>query len=133
MRIGAIAMVMALGGCASLRPACPAGQSAAREVRLVFGRNIAGAPGVSEADFRGFMDAELTPRFPDGLTVIDAQGQWRGASAAVEREPSKLVILVLPVGVKDAGAKLEAARAAYKVRFRQESVMILSQPVCAGF
>ncbi len=132
-RLGALAMAMALGGCAGLPLACPAGQAGAREVRLVFGRNIAGQPGVSEADFRAFVDAELTPRFPDGLTVIDAQGQWRGAAATPEREASKLVLLVLAAKAAGADAKLEAVRAAYKARFRQESVMILSQPVCAGF
>ena len=41
---------------------------------LVFGRSSddAAHPSVSEADFTRFLDKEVTPRFPDGLTVIDA-------------------------------------------------------------
>ena len=85
-----------LSSCASLGPAtCPAGQSPGRTVELFFGRNIGDRLGVSEADFQRFVDEELTPRFPDGLTVVDAAGQWRGASGLIGREPSKLVILVL--------------------------------------
>nr|WP_272886702.1 DUF3574 domain-containing protein [Phenylobacterium aquaticum] len=100
---------------------------------MVFGRNIDGRPGVSDADFQSFVDAELTPRFPDGLTVIDATGQWRGGVGRVEREASKLVMLVLPDRSTASLARLDAVRAAYKARFHQESVMILGQPVCAGF
>lgn len=132
-RVAALAVVMALGGCATLPQACPAGQHGAWEARLFFGRNIEGRPGVADADFQSFVDAELTPRFPDGLTVIDATGQWRGDAGRVEREASKLVMLVLPDRSTASLARLDAVRAAYKARFHQESVMILGQPVCAGF
>jgi hypothetical protein len=122
-----------LSGCASLTPAtCPAGQSPGRTVQLFFGRDIGDKVGVSDADFARFVDAELTPRFPDGLTILDAAGQWRGADGVVGREPSKVVILALPGG-KGGEDRLEAVRAAYKARFSQEAVMIVTQPVCLGF
>ena len=122
-----------LSGCASLAPAtCPAGQSQGRAVELFFGRNIGDRVGVSEADFQSFVDTELTPRFPDGLTVLDAAGQWRGTAGVVGREPSKMVILALPGRAGDE-AKLDAVRAAYKTRFSQEAVLIVTQPSCLGF
>ena len=122
-----------LSGCASLAPTtCPAGQNPGRAVQLFFGRNVGDTVGVSEADFARFVDTELTPRFPDGLTVLDAAGQWRGASGVVGREPSKLVVLALPGRAGD-DAKLDAVRAAYKARFSQEAVLIVSQPACLGF
>ncbi|MBC7668962.1 MAG: DUF3574 domain-containing protein [Gemmatimonadaceae bacterium] len=123
-----------LGGCAALPSAkvCPAGQSAGREAQLFFGRNVGDRVGVSEAEFARFVDDELTPRFPDGLTVLDAAGQWRGASGVIDREPSKLVILALPGRVGDE-AKLDAVRAAYKARFSQEAVMLAIHPICLGF
>jgi hypothetical protein len=131
--IGLLAAAAILSGCASLGPAaCPAGQSPARTVQLFFGRNIGGALGVSEADFKAFVDAELTPRFPDGLTVLDAAGQWRGADGIVGREPSKLVILALP-GRAGGEDKLDAVRQAYRQRFRQEAVLVTTQPACLGF
>ncbi|HEY0437853.1 MAG TPA: DUF3574 domain-containing protein, partial [Phenylobacterium sp.] len=81
--LGGIALTgLLLAGCVSTRPPpaplCPAGQDYLQTAQLFFGRNIAGQPEVSEADFRKFVDEELTPRFPDGLTVLDGGGQWRG-------------------------------------------------------
>jgi hypothetical protein len=132
-RAAALVLMMVLGGCATLPGTCPAGQHGAWEAQLVFGRNIEGRPGVSDAEFQAFVDSELTPRFPDGLTVVDAAGQWRGGAGRVEREASKLVMLILPDRSTATLARLDAARAAYKARFHQESVMVVAQPVCAGF
>lgn len=133
----ALALLLAgatlLCGCASLAPAaCPAGQSPSRTAQLFFGRDIGDQVGVSDADFARFVDEELTPRFPDGLTILDAAGQWRSKAGPIVREPSKVVILALP-GRTGGEDRLEAVRAAYKARFSQEAVMIVTQPVCLGF
>jgi len=34
---------------------------------------------VSEEDWQRFLNVEVTPRFPDGLTVYDVYGQYRGS------------------------------------------------------
>lgn len=131
--LGLTASAAILSGCASLAPAtCPTGQSPGREVQLFFGRNVGERVGVSEADFQRFVDEELTTRFPKGLTVFDAAGQWRGASGVTGREPSKVVILVLPGRGGDED-KLDAVRAAYRTRFSQEAVLMTVQPTCLGF
>lgn len=89
---------------------------------LYFGRDIDGRPAVSEADWRRFLDAEVTPRFTDGLTVLRARGQFHNAKGHLEKEDSfVLVILHPPNG--EANARLEAIRDRYKAAFRQESVM----------
>lgn len=131
--LGLVAGAAILSGCATLAPAaCPAGQTEGRRAELFFGRNIGDRLGVSDADFQAFVDAELTPRFPDGLTVLDAAGQWRGASGVIGREPSKLVILALP-GRAGGENKLDAVRQAYKTRFSQEAVLVTVQPTCMSF
>ena len=128
----AVALVLR-GGCAGLRgPAGAAGQSRATLAQLMFGRSITDGGQVSEADWRAFLDEEVTPRFPDGLTVVDAGGQWRDRAGVIGKEPSKVLMLVLPGGREEA-AKLDAVREAYKARFRQESVLLITQPVCAAF
>ena len=100
---------------------------------LTFGRDIGRHVGVGEAAWRDFLDHEVTPRFPDGLTVVSALGQWRDrATGEIVREPSKLVMIVLP-GNPDDQARLEAIAAAYKRQFRQQSVGIIVQPACAAF
>jgi hypothetical protein len=120
----------ALTGCATMESRCVAGQ-AASTAQLFFGRNVGGEAGVSDGDFRRFVDEELTPRFPDGLTVLDADGQWRGSSGVLVREPSKVVLIVLTA--PDALSRLEAVRAVYKARFKQDSVMLLNQRACVSF
>lgn len=99
-------------------------------VEFYFGRNIVHHAPVGDRAWARFVATELTPRFP-GLTVLDAQGAWRGGKREV-REPSKLVIVV----TKDEPATREAVAAvsaAYKRRFHQTSVGIVTQPVCAAF
>ena len=139
-RAGALIVVVAslvgLGGCISTYtvppPACPAGQEAQRTAQLFFGRNIGGKPGVSEADFQKFVDRELTPRFHDGLTVLDGGGQWRGDENRLIREASKVVLIVLPKR-GDSAARIEAVRNAYKARFHQDSVLLITQASCVSF
>jgi hypothetical protein len=113
--------------------ACNAPQQPMQQVELMFGRNIGGHLGVSEAAWSRFLAREVTPRFPDGLSVLDAAGQWQDKERGrVVREPSKLVVIVT---ADDAPArdKLAAIVAAYKQQFRQHSVGVISRPVCAAF
>jgi hypothetical protein len=112
---------------------CPKdGQRATAE--LVFGRSSddPAFPSVSESDFTSFLDEEVTPRFPDGLTVVDAQGRWSTPAGAAVHEQSKMVMIVLP-GRADDHAKLDAVRDAYKKRYHQESVLLMTHGDCVSF
>ena len=62
--------------------ACRAAQKPMVVIDLMFGRNIGGRLGVTEARWSRFLADEITPRFPDGLTVVDASGQWRAPGQA---------------------------------------------------
>jgi hypothetical protein len=129
-----IAALLAQTGHASAQGlACNAPQKPMMEVELLFGRNIGGKLGVSEARWRAFLSREVTPRFPDGLTVYNAQGQWRDAKkGTVVREPSKIVRIIVPADVQ-ASEKIEAIASAYKKRFRQDAVGVLTRPACVSF
>jgi hypothetical protein len=128
-----IVVALTLAGCANVhKPACPAGQENLKTAQMFFGQSIGGKPGVSNADFRKFVDSELTPRFPDGLTILDGGGQWRGSENQLIREASKVVVIVLPAKGPTTD-RLEAARAAYKQRFQQESVLLVTQASCVSF
>jgi hypothetical protein len=130
--IGPAALALLLAGCAGFAPStCPPGLETMTEAQLFLGGNIAGGGQVSEADWQSFLDDEVTPRFPDGLTVEDAAGQWRGAGGVV-REPSKRLTIVLK-GSADEQSKLSAIREAYKRRFRQDSVLLLEYRGCGSF
>lgn len=110
---------------------CDAGRRPERLAELLFGRG--GHPGVSNAAWKRFLDREITPRFPDGLTVTDAAGQWRDpATGSIVREKSKRVEIVL-FGHGDNQARLDAVAAAYKRQFHQRSVGIIIESICVSF
>ncbi len=114
------------------RPACHAPQQSRQEAELLFGRDIGNRLGVSESAWRRFLENEITPRFPDGLTVSDAQGQWRDRDGTLMHEPAKRVEIVLP-GAGDDEAKLDAVVAAYKTQFHQHGVVLIIRTACVSF
>lgn len=129
----ATALGLALGGCATVEPvSCPAGQEPMRTAQLFFGRNIGDRPGVSDEAFARFVDTEITPRFPDGLTLMDGGGQWRGAENRLIREAAKIALIVLP-RQGDSESRIRAVREAYKTQFRQDAVLLITQPACVSF
>ena len=68
-----------------------------------------------------------------GLTVYDARGQWRDSDRnRIVREPSKVVMIVLPGKAEDM-ARLSEIAEAYKKRFKQQSVGIVLRPACVSF
>ena len=81
MSARALLLALALLPLAAARPAaaqtptCAAGANPAVEAELFFGRNIGGKLGVTEARWARFLAEEVTPRFPDGLTVLDGTGK----------------------------------------------------------
>lgn len=87
---------------------------------------------LADAEWQRFVDGEITPRFPAGLTVFDARGQWRGRDGRIEREPSRVVEIV---HIDDARSRqaLRALVAAYKARYRQESVLRVRSRALACF
>jgi hypothetical protein len=103
--------------------ACARGAEPFLRTELFFGMNKPGGV-VSEAEFMGFLDTQITPRFPDGLTLLTGHGQFRGSNNVIVKETSKLLILLYPrESARESGAKIEEIRAAYKRAFQQESVL----------
>jgi len=114
--------------------ACPVGAQPAAIAEAFFGRNIGGREAVSDADWARFLDEVVTPAFPQGLTVIDAVGQWRGADGRVLRERSKVLLVAAPGGTpSDVAARLAPVTAAYRTRFQQDAVMVTTRSGCVGF
>ena len=114
-------------------PSCHGGQQPRKIAELLFGRDIGHRVGVDETDWARFVERELIPRFPDGLTISDTIGQWRSrTSSVIVREPGKRVEIVLP-GNADDQARLDAVVTAYKRTFQQRSVIIIENSACVAF
>jgi hypothetical protein len=133
-------LALALAACSPQPPAqqaeteaCAAPAELSTIATMYFGRNIGGAFGVDDAEWQTFVDTEITPRFPDGLTITDAQGQWRDSETqAIVREPSK----ALTVFLSDAAAgraALDQIADAYKAQFQQQAVALVVETSCLSF
>ena len=84
---------------------------------------------VTEADFRGFIDRQVTPRFPDGLTILTGDGQFRSSDGTVIKEQSFVLILLYPLDTYDTSSKrIERIRMLYKDEFDQQSVLRVDDP-----
>ena len=110
---------------------CPPPLQPWTEISLYFGRDIPGGGTVGEPEFRDFLDAVVTPRFPDGLTVLDVTGQYRYRDRNIVREPTKLVVIYTQDAA--AGPKVDQIIVEYKSRFRQESVARDQEVNCVAF
>lgn len=157
LRAPLLAVFLALSACASVPPPgadAPATASATLQgdaarpaqaagwVRseLYFGVGEESGPAdrpqaepISQAQWRAFLDKEVTPRFPDGLTVFDAYGQWlfRGA-----REPNRLstkVLVILHEDTPQRRADIEAIRLAWKQATGHQSVLWARSAVEVSF
>lgn len=116
--------------CASLGP-CAGGEQSMVEEALYFGTQTPDGT-VTAAQWSEFLRSEVTPRFPQGLTVWPASGQWRAADGSIKREAS-YVLTVLHEGDPASEAAVRGIAAAYKQRFRQEAVMRVQMHACVSF
>ena len=136
IRAGGLSAALAVG----LLPACAISVERSSEERaawvreeLYFGAEIPGGGEVTDAEWERFLEEEIAPRFPDGLTVLDGEGRYRYGDGGTAREATRLVVLVRPTGDESADRDIEAIVEAYKRRFRQESVLRVSDRVEARF
>ena len=113
----ALLVCLMFSGCASERKPVWAVS------RLYFGMSSSAGP-ITEEQFSAFLDIEITPQFPAGLTRYHADGQWRGKDGVVLREPSA-VIEIVHLDSAESEAKLKAIVYLYKKRFHQESVLLM--------
>lgn len=111
---------------------CQPNQTVMVRDALTFGRSIPGGGMVSDSAFDAFLAAEVTPAFPSGFTVMEANGQWRETSGKIAREPSRVLVVLHPEK-READSSLEQIRRAYMQQFSQEAVMWERTAGCVSF
>ena len=91
--------VLIVGLCLnSEAPACPEGADHFVEYQLFMGRSNASGEIVDDAAWAEFLKDTVIPRFPDGLTVLNGQGHWRGSQGIAYQERSKMLVVLAPPG-----------------------------------
>jgi Protein of unknown function (DUF3574) len=133
------AFALGAGALALYRAAVPAegvascrkGAAQMARMELLFGASRHDGSAVGEVEWQAFLDAEVTPRFPKGLTVLTGYGQWQSGDR-IGKEGSRL-LLIWYAPTADSEARIEAIRNSYKARFGQESVMRVDGLSCVAF
>ena len=92
-----------------------------------------GGETVSAEEWQTFLADTVTPRFPDGLTVLDARGQWFDTDQGrIYRESTLLLNVLVPAdAASDGVAAIREVSDIYKERFEQQAVFHTALPACA--
>ena len=102
------------------------------ESTLYLGRTMNGAP-ISDQSWKTFVESDVTPRFPDGFTMLHGQGAWRRqGTEETGYETSTLLIILHPDTVQDRRKITEVAEA-WRSTFNQEAVLKARGNVCVEF
>ena len=115
-----------LGGCATHF----GGSQAMLRTELYFGLTWPDGRLITDGQWQAFLDTCISPRFPAGLSVVPARGQWQMADGTVVQEGSRLVVLLHDARRR---AALDTIVEAYKARFEQEAVLRVSSRAQVGF
>jgi hypothetical protein len=127
-----LAFVLAAIGCTAIRePECTRGTERSVNEVMYFGTAMPNGV-VTSDDWAQFLSTSVTPRFPEGLTVWQASGQWKAADGAVVREPSFVLNLLHPDDERSERA-VRAIAAEYKSRFSQDAVLRVKSHACISF
>ena len=131
----AVAFLLLVAGCAVGGDAiCPDGMDPFTEINVYFGQEKGSGETVAEEEWQSFLADTVTPQFPDGLTVLDASGQWFDTDEGrLYRESTRVLNVLVPVDTTDSGvAAVRDISDIYKQRFEQQAVFYTSLPACAA-
>ena len=119
-------------GAQGLTVVMDCGASSAPQLRTTLYFGLARPKGaVTELEWQLFLRDQVTTRFPDGLTVWEAEGQWRTPAGSIDHEQSKVLLLV-HTDTAAARQSVLAVIDAYRKTFEQQSVLWESARVCGA-
>ena len=132
-----IALSLAGSGCAvewtrEHKVYCRMDETLGVRETLYFGRSIPGGGTVEDAAWKRFEDDAIARAFPNGFTVLEARGAWRGADGAMTSEPSRVVAIVHADDTASDAAIRDIVKR-YRAEFHQEAVLRERAAVCISF
>ncbi len=127
-------LLLTAAGCAGSGPAPEPPPSTQALVRseLYFGRLKPDGGVVTDAEWRTFVAEQVIPRFPDGFTVLDALGHYRGRDGKTIAEPTKVLLIIHGPDARPR-ALVQELRDVYRQLFQQESVLLIENPGRGSF
>ena len=128
----ALAGMMVAACTVTTAPACPEGADRFVKYQFFMGRSNQSGEVVDDAAWAMFLGDTVTSRFPDGLTVFDARGQWRDSEGQIKKERTKVLVILAPPG-EDGLRLIGEISDEYKRRFGQDSVLQVVYDTCVTF
>lgn len=102
------------------------------QTALWFGLHRPDASLITDKEWQNYLNDQVTPRFTEGLSVYNAQGQWLGHNDTICHEPSKALMLIYKPDSR-CNQSIEQLRLIFRQQFAQESVMRVDNRVCVSF
>jgi hypothetical protein len=102
------------------------------KTEIYFGEDEPRGKHVGPKAWQAFLSEVVTPRFPKGMTVLEAYGQMQHRTGRIEKQPSRVIVLVHSPG-KGADKRIHEVIQAYRDRFQNAQVMRLRTAVQAEF
>lgn len=99
---------------------------------IFFGRGLPDRTEISDSAWAQFLADEVTPRFPQGITVLEGRGQWRGQDGVIVRERTWILVLYHEPSEAHTRA-VTGLVTAYARRFQQEAVLRDRTGSCVTF
>ena len=96
------------------------------KTEIYFGSDMGGGQSVTRQAWEAFVDDVVVPRFPAGLTIMEALGRGPRTSGGLTQ--TRVLIVVHPGG-DDADARLSEIKAEYRKRFGSAGVFHIDHPV----
>lgn len=128
-----LAASLALAGCSETDSAsCPEGMDPFVKYELYMGRSSSDGDVVKDEEWNGFLADTVTPRFPDGLTVLEGRGQWRNSEGQILQEDATVVVILALPGDGPMGL-IDEISDEYQRQFKQESVLEVVSDTCVSF
>lgn len=125
MRLLLLIILVTAGGCREIP------SSSWHRTELYFGLSQRGGQVISEADFSRFVAEQVTPRFPDGFTILQAEGRYLQDGVTIS-EPSRVIILFHPSS-REVDQKIDALAREFARRYGQDSVLRVDVPTRVSF
>lgn len=100
---------------------------------LYFGGGLRKERGDYETVWNDYLDNVVTPRFPEGLTVLEATGQWRVKEGQKPRRGSSRIIILIHEASEEKSRNLDEIREIWKERAGHISVLKVTVPVEVSF
>jgi hypothetical protein len=119
----------------SIRQHCGASSTGKRfnRTELLLGLSKRDGSTVTDAEFQHFIDMEVTPRLPDGFTVVAGSGQFKDSRGVIVRESARMLVVLYPLSDRRSSQGIDEIRASYKDKHQQDSVARIDGESCASF